>query len=64
MLYNYLRMRNWLRRDEGQDLTEYALLLGLIAIICIIAVTALGRNISGLFSAMASTVATWPPFTP
>jgi pilus assembly protein Flp/PilA len=62
MLYNYLRMRNWLRRDEGQDLTEYALLLGLIAIICIAAVTVLGQEISQLFSAMGSAVGSWPPF--
>ena len=53
MLYNYLRMRNWLRRDEGQDLAEYALLIGLIALVCYLAVSFLGEQISALFVDLA-----------
>jgi pilus assembly protein Flp/PilA len=55
----YLRLRNWLRREEGQDLAEYALLIGLIALVVILAVTVLGTNLSGLFSDIASEVGTW-----
>lgn len=41
---------NALWRDEsGQDLAEYALLIGLIALACILAVTALGGTISNIF---------------
>jgi pilus assembly protein Flp/PilA len=49
----------WLRREEGQDLAEYALLIGLIALVVLIAVTILGQNLSGLFSAIAAEVGSW-----
>lgn len=38
-----------LRRDEGQDLIEYGLLAGLIAVIAIAAVTAVGTTINTVF---------------
>jgi pilus assembly protein Flp/PilA len=38
-----------LRRDEGQDLIEYALLAGLISIVAIAAVTAVGTTINTMF---------------
>jgi len=38
-----------LRRDEGQDLIEYGLLAGLIAIVAIAAVTAVGTTINTVF---------------
>ncbi len=47
------------RSEKGQDLAEYALLLGLIALIVILAVTLLGANLSSLFSSLASAVGTW-----
>jgi Flp pilus assembly pilin Flp len=42
-------LRDLLAGDEGQDLTEYALLLALIAIVCVAAVNALGVSIKGVF---------------
>jgi len=42
----WLRVQSWLRCQEGQDLTEYALLLAFIAVVCILAVTALGVRIA------------------
>jgi pilus assembly protein Flp/PilA len=59
MLYLYLWLRNWLQCEEGQDLAEYAILLGLIALVVMIAVIALGTNLSGLFAAMGAEVGTW-----
>lgn len=38
-----------LRRDEGQDLIEYGLLAGLIAIIAIAAMTTVGTVINTMF---------------
>jgi pilus assembly protein Flp/PilA len=38
-----------LRHDEGQDLIEYGLLAGLIAIVAIAAVTAVGTVINTMF---------------
>jgi pilus assembly protein Flp/PilA len=43
-----------LRRDEGAALVEYALLVGLIAVVCIAAITLLGTNISDLFNRIAA----------
>jgi pilus assembly protein Flp/PilA len=43
ILMTYLRP--YLKRDEGQALVEYALILALIAVVSIGAVTALGGNV-------------------
>ena len=40
--------------DEGQDLVEYALLVFLIAVAALAILTALGTNISQVFSTAAS----------
>jgi pilus assembly protein Flp/PilA len=57
---NYIFNKFQIKKTEkGQDLAEYALLLGLIALIVILAVTLLGENLSSLFSRMASQVGTW-----
>jgi pilus assembly protein Flp/PilA len=42
------------RADEGAALVEYGILVGLIAVICVVAVTALGTEISTAFSTIAS----------
>ena len=47
------------KSEKGQDLAEYALLIGLIALVVILAVTLLGTNISGLFNNIATTIGTW-----
>ena len=45
---NVLKLVNDVRNDEqGAALVEYALLIGLIAVVCIVAVTQLGLAISG-----------------
>ena len=59
-MIDYLqRIIQFKKSEQGQDLAEYALLLGLIALIVILAVTLLGDNLSALFSKMASQVGTW-----
>lgn len=59
MIYDIFNKIQIKRSERGQDLAEYALLLGLIALIVILAVTLLGDNLSALFSRMASQVGTW-----
>jgi pilus assembly protein Flp/PilA len=51
-----VKLINAVRKDEeGAALVEYALLVGLIAVVCIIAITQLGLAISGkLFTACSS----------
>jgi pilus assembly protein Flp/PilA len=51
MLTSFEYLAGWMRAKFGQDergasLVEYALLLALIAVVCIIAVTALGNSAS------------------
>jgi pilus assembly protein Flp/PilA len=55
----YREVRNWLRREEGQDLAEYALLIGLIALVVVLAVTSLGENLNEVFHAIANEVGSW-----
>lgn len=38
-----------LRRDEGQDLIEYGLLVALIAVVAILTVTVVGTTVNTLF---------------
>jgi len=46
------------RQDEdGAALVEYGMLVGLIAVICVLAVTALGTEVSTAFSKYASALA-------
>ena len=45
------------RDEEGAALVEYGLLIGLIAVVCLVAVTTLGTEISTAFSRYASGLA-------
>jgi pilus assembly protein Flp/PilA len=47
-------VRRLCREDRGAALVEYAMLIGLIAVVCVVAVTTLGTEISQAFSAYAS----------
>ena len=55
----YLKIRNWVDAEEGQDLAEYGLLLGLIAVIVMVAVAALGESLLALFNRLAAAVSAW-----
>jgi pilus assembly protein Flp/PilA len=48
LLYALLTSR--LRREDGQGLAEYALILALIAVVAILALVFLGGKISGILS--------------
>ena len=45
-----------MKKEKGASLVEYALLVALIAVICIAAVRILGTRISTQFSSVASQV--------
>ena len=51
----YLRAK-FGRDERGASLVEYALLVALIAVVCIVAVTLLGSNASGKFSSVGSSL--------
>ena len=45
---------NFFKDEEGATMVEYALMLALIAIVCIVAVTAVGNNANGVFTTSAN----------
>jgi pilus assembly protein Flp/PilA len=49
-------LKSLVRRDEGQDLLEYALLIALIAIVCVGAITLAGTNVQATFSSIAGAI--------
>lgn len=51
-----MRLDFWARREQGQTLVEYSLILVLIALVVIGVVTALGGTITSVFSNVASSI--------
>ena len=58
---NRMELRDWLelarielRREEGQTMTEYGVLLALIAVVVIAALLVLGPKIKNIFSYIGS----------
>lgn len=49
-------VRTLARREEGQDLLEYALLVALIALGAVIAVTAAGDKVEAVFTEIANAI--------
>ena len=42
-------LRKWFKDEEGQGMVEYGLIIGLIAIVVIVALVALGPKIRDMF---------------
>jgi len=51
------RLRALVKNDEGQDLLEYALLVALIALVCVGAITLAGTNVNIIFGKIATALA-------
>ena len=45
-------MRAWLRRDSGQDLMEYALLVALISLVCVAILSQAGGAVQTIFQSI------------
>lgn len=58
MLKAYVNMQTLMACEEGQDLVEYALLLGLIALACTVVLGAIGNQINSIFEKISSNLAT------
>jgi pilus assembly protein Flp/PilA len=60
MLTTFDFVATWIRArvddDRGASLVEYALLVALIAVVCIAAVTLLGNNASSKFDSAAQSI--------
>ena len=48
---------NFLKDEDGPTAVEYAVMLALIIVVCIVAITALGTNANATFSSVSSTIA-------
>ncbi|HEY5619588.1 MAG TPA: Flp family type IVb pilin [Vicinamibacterales bacterium] len=54
------RFRALLRNDKGQDLIEYALLAGLIALVAVGGITLAGTEVNGIWSDIAAALTAVP----
>jgi Flp pilus assembly pilin Flp len=52
------RVRGFVRNDEGQDLLEYALLVALIALVCVVAITQTGTQVNIVFQKIKDALVT------
>jgi len=50
--------KNAAQDEEGQGLVEYALILVLVSIVCIVILTTVGSQANNVFSKISSTLAT------
>ena len=56
-VWHYLQAKFTIAHDEkGASLVEYALLVALIAVVCIIAITFLGKSADEKFSSVGSSL--------
>jgi pilus assembly protein Flp/PilA len=51
-------LAHYRREEEGAALVEYGMLVGLIAVICVVAVTGLGQEVSDAFSFISGKLTT------
>ena len=45
-MYLYLWLKNWLEREEGQDLIEYSLIIALIVLVAVVGMGLVGDQIA------------------
>ena len=50
------RIRSFVREESGQDLIEYAMLVALIALGCVVAVTAAGGRVAEIFQGIVTQI--------
>jgi len=55
------RLRALMRNDSGQDLLEYALLVALIALVCVVVVTSTGSGVQNIFQKISDALANATP---
>jgi pilus assembly protein Flp/PilA len=50
------RLVDFLRREDGPTAVEYAVMLALIIVVCLVAITALGTNANQTFGEVSSSI--------
>ena len=56
LLKMYMKFQG-LKNDEGQDLVEYALLVALVALVCVAGVNNVATAVNSVFTNISSTLA-------
>jgi pilus assembly protein Flp/PilA len=51
-------IKTFVRDDEGQDLIEYALLVALISLVCVVALTDAGKQVNVIFTSIKDKLTT------
>ena len=51
------RLQRFTRHEEGQDLIEYALLVGLIALVAVVAIGLAGGSVTDIFTTIQAKLA-------
>ena len=51
------RLITFVKKDDAQDLIEYALLVGLISLVAVFALTATGNSVNNIFTAIQTKLA-------
>jgi pilus assembly protein Flp/PilA len=52
----YQSVANFLVKEDGPTAVEYAVMLALIIVVCIAAITTLGKNANTTFSSVGTTI--------
>jgi pilus assembly protein Flp/PilA len=50
-------VRGFLTREDGPTAVEYAVMLALIIVVCLVAITALGTNANATFTTVSTKIA-------
>jgi pilus assembly protein Flp/PilA len=58
MLYWYLYAKAMLENEEGQDLIEYVLIAGLIALVAVVAITTAGTEVNRVWQSIGTQLKT------
>jgi pilus assembly protein Flp/PilA len=56
LLWHHIQLRFFSRDEEGASLVEYALLVALIAVVCIAAIALIGNSASSKLSTTGSAI--------
>jgi len=57
LMHLYVKLQGLKNGEEGQDLVEYALLVALIALVCIAGVNNVATAVNNVFASISSTLA-------
>ena len=55
-----LKLKKFIKNDDGPTAVEYAIMLSLIAVLCLTAVRTVGQNAQATFTAVASEISGTP----